>query len=101
MFTLTHHGDEEATCKSFDYHIRMDDRIIKLQEALNNKVRLKAPRMKLIKQVELWKKWGQFIPEDERQELCSKPLDDIIKAMAKDKASKQATKKRDRAARTS
>jgi hypothetical protein len=58
MFTLTHHGDEEATCESFDYRIRMNDRIIKLQEALKNKVRLKAPGMKPIKQFELWKKSG-------------------------------------------
>ena len=100
MFTLTYHGDEEAHCESYDYCIRMNDRIIKLQEAINNKVPLKAPGMKPIKQVELWKKWGQFISEDERQELCPKPPDDIIKAVAKDKASKQAAKKRDRAART-
>ena len=56
--------------------------------------------MKPIKQVELQQQ-GQVIPEDEHQELCPKPPDDIIKAMAKDKASKKAAKKRDRAARTS
>ena len=55
--------------------------------------------MKPIKQVELQQQ-GQVIPEDEHQELCPKPPDDIIKAVAKDKASKQAAKKRDRAART-
>jgi hypothetical protein len=101
MFTLTHHGDQEAPCVSYDNCIRMDDGIIKLQEAINNEVQLKAPGMKPIKQVGLWKKWVQFIPEDEHQELYPKPPDDIIKAMAKDKASKKAAKKRDRAARTS
>jgi hypothetical protein len=54
--------------------------------------------MKPIKQVELWKKWGQFIPEYEHKELCPKSPDETIKAIAKEKASKKANKKRDRAA---
>ncbi len=41
-------------------------------------------------------KWGPFIPEDERQDLCSKPLNDMIKAVAEETVSNQAGKKRAR-----
>jgi hypothetical protein len=52
--------------------------------------------MKPFKQVELWKKWGPFIPEDERNELCPKHPNGVVKAVAQEKASKQAGKKRAR-----
>jgi hypothetical protein len=61
---------------------------------MNNKIALPAPGLKPIKQVELWKKWGPFIPEDEREELCPKPPDDIIKEVASERAGKAATQRR-------
>ena len=96
MNTQSHHNDEDAERTTNNHLIRMQDRLNKMKEAFNNKQLLKAPGMKPIKQVELWKKWGPFIPEDERNELCPKPPTDIIKAVAEERASKQAGKKRAR-----
>jgi hypothetical protein len=96
MNTQSHHNDEDCDKTTFDHEIRIQDRLNNMKRANNNKQLLKPPGMKPIKQVELWKKWGPFIPEDERNELCPKPPNDVIKAVAQEKASKQAGKKRAR-----
>jgi len=97
MNTQSHHNDEDGEKTTFDHKIRIQDRLNNMKMANNNnKQLLKPPGMKPIKQVELWKKWGPFIPEDERNELCPKPPNDVIKAVAQEKASKQAGKKRAR-----
>ena len=97
MGRLTHHNDPYAEPQHFDHSIRMANRITEIKLAMNNKFPLPAPGLKPIKQVELWKKWGQYIPEDERDELCPKPTDDVIKKVAAEKASKAKTAQRKRA----
>ena len=44
----------------------------------NMKRQLTAPGLQEIKMVELWKKWGKFVPLEFREELCPKPSDDVI-----------------------
>jgi hypothetical protein len=72
----------------------MNDRIIKMKDAFNNKVLLRVPGIKPIKQVELWKKWGKFIPHHECQELCPKPSDEMIQFVASERTAKRSSKKR-------
>jgi hypothetical protein len=75
----------DGEVQSFDHCISMADRSSELVSSLHNKVRLTPPGLKPIKQVELWKKWGPLIPEDERDALCPKPPDNIISAVAKER----------------
>ncbi len=97
MYRLTHWNDENATTESMNHIINLPDRLRKLKEDfICNTSMLTAPGMKPIKQVELWKKWGQFIPEDEQHHLCSWPSDDIIRKVANEKADKQRNKKKKR-----
>jgi hypothetical protein len=58
------------------------------------KIRCCIPGMK--QWVQLWKIWGLFILEEERNNVCPQPPDDLIKAVAEEKAPKQAMKKRAR-----
>jgi hypothetical protein len=97
MGRLAYHNDPYAEPESYDHSIRMGDRITELKRAMNNKYPLPAPGLKPIKQVELWKKWGQYIPDNERDELCPKPTEDVIKKVAAGKASKAKTAQRKKA----
>ena len=55
---------------------------------------LKKIGLKPIKQVELWSKWGPLIQDkDERNALCPKPPDEIIRKVKGDKSKKAAAKK--------
>jgi hypothetical protein len=75
--------------------INLPDRLRKLKEDFTcNMSMLTAPGMKPIKQVELWKIWGQFIPEDERHHLCSRPSDDIIRKVANEKKQRNKNNKK-------
>jgi hypothetical protein len=93
MYRLTHWNDENATTESMKHIINLPDRLRKLKEDFTcNMSMLTASGMKPIKQVELWKKWGLLIPEDERHHLCSQPSDDIIRKVANEKVDKQRNK---------
>jgi hypothetical protein len=83
--------DDGHTQYNFRNGIARRDEMI--ENILNNKTTLIPPGLKPIKQVELRKKWGHFIPEDERDELCPKPSDDVIQQVAQEKAA-NATKRR-------
>jgi len=50
----------------------------------------------VIKMVELWKKWGKFVPLEFREELCPKPSDDVIKRVSKDRSTKSTERARSR-----
>ncbi len=58
--------------------------------------RLNPPGLKEIKQVELWKHWGQFVPHPYKAVICPKPPQDVIDRIKQEKSAKQkaATKKR-------
>ncbi len=62
MISKSHNNNEFGNPSTFNHKIVMTDRIIKKKEAFNNKMLLGFPGVKPIKQVEFWKKWGQFIP---------------------------------------
>lgn len=86
------HNDDDCEVTRFNHILPMDpteDRNTFLWRAFTNMTKLTAPGMKPIKQVELWKKWGPFVPEAERHHLCSRPSDDVIEKVASDRASKQ------------
>jgi hypothetical protein len=85
MHRLSFFNDVDGEVQSFDHCISMADHSSELVSSLQNKVQLSPPGLKPIKQVELWKKWGPLIPEDERDALCSKPPDNIISAVAKER----------------
>jgi hypothetical protein len=94
MYSLTYMGEHDVDPLQRNFHFDLNDRLEQLQQALNNNIPLTPPGMKPIKQVELWKKWGPFIPEDERDELCAKPPDEVIRGVAAEKADKAATQRR-------
>lgn len=94
MYSTTYYNEPDVESLRCNFLLNMDNREALLKEAMNNKIALPAPGLKPIKQVELWKKWGPFIPEDEREELCPKPPDDIIKEVASERAGKAATQRR-------
>jgi hypothetical protein len=93
MHRITYHNNPLSDTESFDHGIEMDNRESQLIAAINNNVRLIPPGMKAIKQVELWKKWGPLIPEDERDALCAKPPDAIIARVAKERSDKAKRKR--------
>jgi len=64
MHSVTYVGEEDDNegRNEFDFNNRTRNRQDALEDILNNKVNLPPLGLKPIKQVELWKKWGQFIP---------------------------------------
>ncbi len=94
MIAKSYHNDEFGSHSTFDHNIIMNDQIIKMKDAFNNKFLLRVPGIKPIKQVGLWKKWGKFIPHHERQELCPKPSDEVIQFVASERTAKRSSKKR-------
>ena len=64
---------------------------------------LRAPGMKDIKQVELWKNWRQFVPQPYKDMICPRPTADVIDRVKKQRSAKQKetnTRKRAAARRT-
>ena len=53
---------------------------------------IKAPEIKPIKQVGLYKKWGPLVPDEFREDICSKLCDRILKVVAEERAMKQKAK---------
>lgn len=96
MHRMTYHNDHDSDAQSFDHCIAMDNRVFMLLFSFNNKTRITAPGLKAIKQVELWKKWGPLIPEEERDALCKKPPDSVISAIANERKDNNNNRKRSR-----
>ncbi len=96
MNTRSHHNDKDVEHTLYNHMIRMQGRLNKMKEAFNNNELVKAPGVMPIKHGKLWKKWVLSSMEDEWIDLFPKPPNDIIKAVAEEKASKQAGKKRTR-----
>jgi hypothetical protein len=96
MCSVTHHNDEDSDVVMYDHCIPMQDRQRLIMDAIDILLPLPAPGMKPIKQVELWKKWGQFIPEDERHHLCPRPPDDVINQVTSERSSRQQERIRSR-----
>jgi len=80
------------TVTAFDHCILMENRLQLLSSARCNMRPMSAPGMKHIKQVELWQKWGPFIPEPYRDCLCAKPSDTVINAVAMERRSRQRSR---------
>ena len=53
---------------------------------------IKAPGIKPIKQVDLYKKWGPLVPDEFREVICPKPCERILKVVAEERATKQRAK---------
>ena len=53
---------------------------------------IKAPGIKPIKQVDLYKKWGPLVPDEFPEDICLKPCDRILKVVAEERATKQKAK---------
>ena len=54
---------------------------------------LTPPGLRDIKQVELYKKWRKFMPDDETANLvCPKPPDDVLMRVSKEKSNKRKAK---------
>ena len=54
---------------------------------------VKAPGMKPIKEVELYKKWRKHVPEEYQDEICPKPSDEVLAKFGHEKKDKQQAKK--------
>ena len=67
---------------------KLDDanRII-FMKAYENK-QLVPPGLREIKMYELWKKWGPFVPEQFRDEICPKPSNAAIARVKEERAKK-------------
>ena len=87
-----YHSDSDDTVTAFDHCIIMENRLQLLSSARCNMRPMSAPGMKHIKQVELWQKWGPFIPEPYRDCLCAKPSDTVINAVAMERRSRQRSR---------
>ena len=87
-----YHSDSDDTVTAFDHCILMENRLQLLSSARCNMRPMSAPGMKHIKQVELWQKWGPFIPEPYRDCLCAKPSDTVINAVAMERRSRQRSR---------
>jgi|LakMenEpi03Aug12_release.lakeMendotaPanAssembly.Ray.scaffolds.fasta_scaffold818407_1 hypothetical protein len=46
---------------------------------------LPRPGLKPIKQVELWKKWSQFVPQQYWEDICPRPSPEIIEQVAQER----------------
>ena len=67
-------------------------RVQKIKDSV--RVPLEKIGLRPIKQVEMWSKWGPLIgTKEDRDALCPKPSDEIIKQVKGDKAAKAAGKK--------
>ena len=53
----------------------------------------KRPRLRNIKQVDLYHKWGPLIPEKFRDEICPKPSDKIIQSVKDERKAKREIRK--------
>ena len=49
----------------------------------------KSTRLRSIKQVDLYHKWGPLVPEKFRVEICPKPSDKIIKSVKDERKAKR------------
>lgn len=100
MFMKTFDDDEDDQVEIFDHAKNNNqDRLQQMWSLYNNnnmKRQLTAPGLKEIKMVELWKKWGKFVPLEFREELCPKPSDDVIKRVSKDRSTKSTERARSR-----
>jgi len=96
MCSVLTHDNEDADVNTFDHTIHMQDRQSFIRAALDDVTPLPAPGMKPIKQVELWKKWGPFVPEAARHHLCRRPPDDVINQVALDRSLRQQQRVRAR-----
>ena len=54
---------------------------------------IKAPGLKPIKRVELYKKWRPLVPEEYADEICPKPPNSVLEMVKNEKAEKQKAKK--------
>ena len=89
--------DNEEPSVAYNHLIHNANRISRMKQYQLKQ--LQAPGMRDIKAVELWKKWGPFVPEEFREDICPKPADAVINRVKGEKSKKakaalQAKKKR-------
>jgi hypothetical protein len=92
--TQTCHG-EEAVTRTLKKGAAAK-RANKLAEEFEN-LPVPVPGVPPIKQVELWKKWGPNVPVKKREELCSKPPQEIIDLLVANSKKERAKKNKSEA----
>ena len=69
MFSKTFANDADHKIVTFNHYKHSGPNRL-LSVALHEKVPLNRPGLKPIKEVELWKKWGQYVPGEFKAEIC-------------------------------
>lgn len=66
------------------------------QDILKNQLpnALEPPGLREIKQVELYRKWRKFVPEEFQDEICPKPPDEVLNRIRDEKTKKARAKRR-------
>ena len=69
MFSKTFANDADHKIVTFNHYKHSGPNRL-LSMALHEKVPLNRPGLKHIKVVALWKKWGQYVPDEFKAEIC-------------------------------
>jgi hypothetical protein len=78
MCSMSYYNVNTNEVMKYDHLIEMNDRHNQLMNALENLTTLVVPGVLPMKQVELWRTWGQCIPEDQQHYLCPPPPDEVL-----------------------